>query len=93
VALSGIGGPDSPLVIYGDTSQDGVWYSGQPHSVLGYNFGHKPFDPFPLLPLGQNEDAVWVFPLANPYQFAGHDIIDASALFAGVPPSTCLRSA
>ncbi len=84
VALSGIGGPDSPLVIYGDTSQDGVWYSGQPHNVLGYNFGHKPFDPFPLLPLGENEDAVWVFPLANPYQFNGHDIIDASALFAGV---------
>ena len=24
-----IAGPDSPLVVYGDTSQDGVWYGGR----------------------------------------------------------------
>ncbi|WP_371054953.1 matrixin family metalloprotease [Rhodosalinus sp. K401] len=82
--ITGGAGPDSPLVVYGDTSQDGVWYSGQPFSVLGADFGEKPFDPFPLLPDGDNEDDEWVFPLANPYSFAGNDIIDASALFAGL---------
>ncbi len=42
--------------IPGDTSQDGNWYAGQPFSVLGYEFGEKPFDPFPKLPDGENED-------------------------------------
>ncbi|MEM8693754.1 MAG: hypothetical protein AAGG57_17985 [Pseudomonadota bacterium] len=77
-------GPDSPLVIYGDTSQDGNWYAGQPYSVLGYDFGEKPFDPFPLLPDGDNEDDEWVMPLANPFDHFGNDVIDASALFADV---------
>jgi hypothetical protein len=27
--ITGGAGPDSPLVVYGDTSQDGVWYSGR----------------------------------------------------------------
>ena len=52
ITISGGAGPDSPLVVYGDTSQDGVWYSGHPYDVLGMEFGDKPFDPFPSLPDG-----------------------------------------
>src|SRR5207244_2963310 len=43
-----------------------------------------PFDPFTKIPDAQNEDDEWVFPLANPYDYAGNDIIDASGLFAGI---------
>ncbi|HEV8460189.1 MAG TPA: Calx-beta domain-containing protein [Gaiellaceae bacterium] len=32
----------APLVIYGDTSQDGVWYGGDPHTQSLHNFGPKP---------------------------------------------------
>ena len=32
----------APLVIYGDTSQDGVWYGGDPHTESLHNFGPKP---------------------------------------------------
>ncbi|MCA1841353.1 MAG: hypothetical protein LC723_13695, partial [Actinobacteria bacterium] len=32
----------SPLVVYGDTSQDGVWYGGDPHTLSLHNFGPKP---------------------------------------------------
>ncbi|MBI3917574.1 MAG: hypothetical protein HY322_11275 [Betaproteobacteria bacterium] len=85
ITISGGAGPDSPLVVYGDTSQDGMWYSGEANNVLGLEFGEKPFDPFPQLPDGENEDDEWVFPLANPYDLAGNDVIDASALFAGAP--------
>ncbi len=79
-----VAGPNSPLVVYGDTSQDGVWYSGRVADIKGYEFGPKPFDPFPALPDGDNEDDEWVFPLANPYDAhrAGNDVIDASNLFA-----------
>lgn len=77
-----LGGPNSPLVLYGDTSQDAVWYSGDPATVDGRDFGPKPFDPFYDI-LG-NEDARWVFPVANEYTRAGNDVIDASALFAGL---------
>jgi Ca2+-binding RTX toxin-like protein len=82
ITVSGGAGPDSPLVVYGDTSQDGVWYSGHPYDVLGMEFGEKPFDPYPNLPDGENEDDEWVFPLANPYTYGGNDVIDASKLFA-----------
>jgi hypothetical protein len=87
IAVTGGAGPDSPLVVYGDTSQDGVWYSGHPFDALGMEFGEKPFDPFSNLPDADNEDDEWVFPLANPYKFAGNDIINASALFAGMAPN------
>ena len=70
------------VITYGDTSQDGVWYSGHPFDVLGYEFGEKPFDPFSDVPDAENEDDEWVFPLASPFDFAGNDVIDASALFA-----------
>ena len=32
----------APLVIYGDTSQDGVWYGGDPSKQSLHNFGPKP---------------------------------------------------
>ena len=35
-----LGGPNSPLVIYGDTSQDGIWYSGNPSTVDGLSLIH-----------------------------------------------------
>ncbi len=83
-------GPDSLLVLYGDTTQDGIWYSGDPATAIdGADFGPKPHDAFPNLtdlngePV-QHEDATWIFGLANPYAFAGNDLIDASALFAGL---------
>ena len=78
------GGPNSPLVVYGDTSQDGVWYAGHPYDTKGYDFGPKPFDPFTNLPVGENEDADWIFPLADPYDYAGNDVIDAHNLFANI---------
>lgn len=87
-----LGGPGSPLVVYGDTSQDGVWYSGNPGDTLGYEFGPKPFDPFYYLRDQDNEDDEWVFPLANPFQHAGNDVIDGRALFATFSPcnaTTC----
>ena len=52
-------------MVYGDTSQDGVWYSGHSSDRLGLEFGEKPFNPFPDLPDEENEDDEWVFPLAN----------------------------
>ncbi len=76
-----VGGPDSLLVIYGDTSQDGVWYSGDPYTVDDRDFGLKPFDPFFAVP---DEDETWVFPVGNPFDHAGNDVITAANLFAGV---------
>ena len=76
-----LGGPNSPLVIYGDTSQDGVWYSGDPQDVDGVDFGTKPFDPFYGIP---DEDEDFIFPVANGFHHAGNDVIDASGMFAGV---------
>ena len=72
-----LGGPNSPLVLYGDTSQDGLWYSGNPATVDGYEFGDKPFNPFTTVPDAENEDDEWVFPLGNPFRLAGNDVIDA----------------
>ncbi len=79
-------GPGSPLVVYGDTSQDGIWYSGAPGNTMGMEFGPKPFDPFTHIPDAQNEDDEWVIGLANPYDHFGNDVIDASGLFADVAP-------
>ena len=82
------GGASSPLVVYGDTSQDGIWYSGAPGNTLGMEFGPKPFDPFTYIPDAQNEDDEWVFGLANPYDYNGNDIIDGSGLFADLAPGS-----
>src|SRR5262249_31702262 len=71
------GGPTSPLVIYGDTSQDGAWYAGSPYQALGDQ-------------ISQGSGAQQrFFPRANPFRNSGNDLIDASALFANYPgPST-----
>ena len=74
----GCAGPNSPLVIYGDTSQDGIWYSGDPNEQAGHVFGPKPTTE----PVGNNPN--FVFPLAQPFQYSGNDVIDASSLFAGL---------
>ena len=78
IVVTGGAGPASPLVVYGDTSQDGIWYSGDPrvHSIR--DFGTKPFPS----EIG-NGTPNFFFPVATAYRFAGHDTIDASALFAG----------
>jgi hypothetical protein len=55
-----IAGPDSPLVVYGDTSQDAVWYSGESFSVKGQEFGPKPFDPFWKIGVGERGRR-WLF--------------------------------
>jgi Ca2+-binding RTX toxin-like protein len=36
------GGPNSPLVVYGDTSQDGTWYGGRSDVLSLGIFGNKP---------------------------------------------------
>jgi hypothetical protein len=43
--MAGVGATvdiDSPLVIYGSTSQDGLWYSGDPSKLSLHDFGPKP---------------------------------------------------
>ncbi|MGH3369715.1 MAG: hypothetical protein ACRDPR_06920, partial [Nocardioidaceae bacterium] len=41
-STTGAGGPDSPLVVYGDTQQDGIWYGGDPTYMSLHDFGSKP---------------------------------------------------
>ena len=76
INVSGGAGPDSPLVVYGDTSQDGVWYSGDPNEQAGHVFGAKPTTE----PVGN--DPNFVFPLAQSFKYSGNDVIDASLLDA-----------
>ncbi|MGH3049730.1 MAG: beta strand repeat-containing protein [Gaiellaceae bacterium] len=78
IVVTGGGGPNSPLVVYGDTSQDGVWYSGDPNEQAGHVFGPKPTTE----PVGNAPN--FVFPLAQSFLYAGNDVIDASALDAGL---------
>jgi Ca2+-binding RTX toxin-like protein len=78
ITITGGAGPNSPLVVYGDTSQDGIWYSGDPRQLSIRDFGTKPFP----TQLG-NGTPKFFFPIASPYRFAGNDVINASALFAG----------
>lgn len=80
--ITGGGGPASPLVVYGDISQDGLWYSGNPNlsgRADTIALSAKLFDQ-----VGTADDA-FRFPRANPFTSAGNDVIDASALFAGMP--------
>ncbi len=79
IIVLGGGGPTSPLVIYGDTSQDGIWYSGSAYAQSGHDFGPKPT----IEPVGNAPD--FVFPLAQPFKYSGNDFIDASALDASIP--------
>ena len=82
ITITGGAGPGSPLVVFGDTSQSGVWYSGSTSTVAGQSFGLKPFDAFPDV---VDEDQRWEFPLADAFDLTGNDVVDASALFAGAP--------
>jgi len=86
VPCGAVGGPESPLVVYGDTSQDGAWYSGDPALVDGFDFGLKPFDQFAglRLPNANNEDNEWFLGQGNTFATSGNDMIDARGLFAGV---------
>jgi hypothetical protein len=80
IVVEGGGGAESLLVIYGDTSQDGVWYSGDPGVPNdGGVFGPKPFDKL----AAPDEDEVFDFPLANRFQIHGKDVIVAYAEFQG----------
>jgi Ca2+-binding RTX toxin-like protein len=79
ITITGGAGPDSPLVVYGDTSQDGLWYSGNPHQQSIGDFGQKPF-----ANLIGNGTPHFFFPLANPFRESGNDVIDAHTLFGTV---------
>ena len=90
VTVTGGAGPDSPLVVYGDTSQDALWYSGDPEDVDGVVFEPQCEDAwadgcyfkFDAFPDDYDEDEFWYLATGNPYDYDGHDVIDASALFA-----------
>jgi hypothetical protein len=76
--VDGGGGAQSRLVLYGDTSQDGTWYSGVPGETSRRDnlvLGAKLFDQV------ATADDLFRFPRANPFDHAGNDFIDASALF------------
>jgi len=71
-----IGFAPSPLVVYGSTSQDGIWYSGDPHTMTQRDFGSKPFP----TQLG-NGTPDFILPVADTFKYAGNNFIDASADF------------
>jgi hypothetical protein len=75
-----LGFAPSPLAIYGSTSQDGIWYSGNPFEMIQRDFGSKPFPNV----IG-NASPDFIFPVANSFRYAGNNVIDASADFANVP--------
>ena len=73
-----LGYAPSPLVVYGSTSQDGIWYSGDPHTLTQRDFGPKPFPN----EVG-NASPDFIFPVADAFRYAGNNVIDASADFGG----------
>ena len=75
-----LGFAPSPLAVYGGTSQDGIWYSGDPHTLSQRDFGLKPFP----TQLG-NGSPDFIFPVADPFVHNGNNFINASADFATVP--------
>ena len=72
ILVDGGGGPTSPLVIYGDTSQDASWYAGRPYDA-------DVTDTFVLGPNPAQATAFYRLPRANPFDRDGNDVIDASA--------------
>jgi Ca2+-binding RTX toxin-like protein len=70
--VKGGGGADSPLVVYGDTSQDGVWYQGDPTRMSAHDFGPKPWG----TELG-NGAPDFYFAQAGFFHWFGNDVIDA----------------
>src|SRR5258708_5470746 len=75
-----IGWAPSPLAVYGGTSQDGIWYSGDTHTMTQRDFATKPFP----TQLG-NGTPDFIFPVADPFRFFGNNVIDASADFPIAP--------
>ena len=72
IIVTGGGGTDSPLVVYGDTSQDGVWYQGDPTVMSTHDFGPKPWG----TQLG-NGAPNFYFAQAGFFRWFGNDVIDA----------------
>ena len=58
-----LGFAPSPLVVYGSTSQDGIWYSGNPYQMTQRDFGSKPFPNS----VG-NGSPDFIFPVANAFR-------------------------
>src|SRR5260370_30684370 len=75
-----IGGAHSPLGVYGGTSQDGIWDSGDTHTMAQRDFGTKPFP----TQLG-NGTPDFIFPVDDPFRFFGNNVIDAGADFPIAP--------
>jgi hypothetical protein len=70
----------SPLVVFGSSSQNGVFYSGLFDQQSAFDYGSKPFPDV----IGDGApDFIW--PVADPYRYQGNNVIDVSALDAGVP--------
>ena len=72
----------SPLVVFGGTSQDGVWYSGDQATPSARDFAGKPYPST----LG-NGTPRFVFPVATAYRLHGNDVVDASGLYAAAHAS------
>ena len=73
-----LAGPNSPLVVYGDTSQDGVWYSGHPDDVARLRVRRRSRSTRSRTSrTPRTRTTSGCFPLANPYDYAGNDVIDA----------------
>ena len=72
IVVTGGGGPESPLVVYGDTSQDGVWYQGDPTVASIRDFGPKPWG----TQVG-NGAPNFYFAQAGFFSWFGNDTIDA----------------
>ncbi|MCE8556437.1 calcium-binding protein [Ruegeria pomeroyi] len=82
IMVDGGGGSESLLVIYGDTSQDGLFYSGSGEDSDGHNFGERPFPPFTTEALADIRSS-FIMPLADPFLIAGKDQILVFAELAG----------
>ncbi|MDK3018043.1 DUF7507 domain-containing protein [Pseudodonghicola flavimaris] len=82
IMVDGGGGAESLLAIYGDTSQDGVFYSGSGDDAVGYDFGERPFPPFTTAALADIRSK-FVLPLADPFLIAGKDEILVYAELSG----------
>jgi hypothetical protein len=70
----------SPLVVFGSSSQSGVFYSGQLGQQSAVDFGSKPFPET----IGDGTPD-FIYPVADPYRYQGNNVIDLSGLDAGVP--------
>ena len=79
ITVTGGGGPGAPLVVYGDTSQDGLWYGGAAN-VLSFAVltTQKPFQNV----VGSSN--TFRVPIADTFATAGNDIVDAHV--AGTAP-------